>query len=93
MKTISWDVVRMRACYNKKGDFVSLICYSYNDEQAETAVMINGAKLTLSYTVTPEEEAKKDDKFTRFIYPNHAQFNHIIQHGKLTGMLPLDFTV
>jgi hypothetical protein len=93
METISWDVVRMRACYNKKGDFVSLICYSYNDEQAETTVAINGTKLTLSYTVTPEEQAKLKDKFTRFIYPNHAQFGNIIQYGKFSGMLPLDFKI
>lgn len=92
MKKISFDVVRMRACYNKAGKFVSLICYSYNDEQAETDVKVTAKKLTLSYTVS-EEEVAKDDKHTRFIYPEHSQFAKIINFGKANAMLAADFAV
>ena len=92
MKKITFDVVRMRACYNKAGKFVSLICYSYNDEQAETEVKVTAKKLTLSYTVA-EEEVSKDDKHTRFIYPEHSSFAKIVDFGKKNDMLPSDFNV
>lgn len=92
MKQVSFEVVRMRPCYNKKGDFVSLICYSYNDEQAETDVKITKTKLVLSFQVS-ETEIKKEDKLTRFIYPDHSSFRKIVDFGKTSGMLSKDFDV
>ncbi len=91
MKTVSFEVVRMRPCYNKKGDFVSLICYSYNDEQ-ETDVKITKTKLVLSFQVS-ETEIKKEDKLTRFIYPDHSSFRKIVDFGKTNDMLSRDFDV
>ena len=40
---------------------------------------------------TTEEEAK--EKKTRFLYPDHPQFQNVVAFGKMSGMLPADFNV
>jgi hypothetical protein len=94
MAKVSFDVVRMRACYAKPangGHFVSLICYSYHDEEAETEVKVTKTKLTLSYEVT-EKEAEKE-KHKRFLYPDNSGFAKAVAFGIANEMLPADFKV
>ncbi len=89
---ISFVVRRMRACYAKKdGSFVSLVLYNQLDDQSETNVVIANGTMTVSFVPTSEED--KADKKTRFLYPDHPQFQNVIAFGKMTGMLPQDFNV
>lgn len=89
---ISFVVRRMRACYAKKdGSFVSLVLYNQLDDQSETNVVIANGTLTVSFMPTTEEEAK--EKKTRFLYPDHPQFQNVVAFGKMSGMLPADFNV
>jgi hypothetical protein len=89
---VSFVVRRMRACYAKKnGSFVSLVLYNQQDDQSQTDVVIANGTLTVSFMPTSEQDAK--EKKTRFLYPDHPQFQQVVAFGKMTGMLPADFNV